>query len=364
MIFGADPFGTEFDEVVAKIRYASYSSSVTVWDENPAVRYHMDGKLKAKVAQTYKMSARIGVPSPYYDMDVVLVLDKDDPRYLGSFASAFFWTYADQYRKIDAAIQSMVSRLKLDFATSDDLDDYWGQVLGVRRRYNEADEDYRTRLATHIRVITSSGTSTNIRAVVDRITGIAGGSVLEPFYPATLRLSWTSPDIAKVAETQDALISAAMDRAVASGISWSTAYPYMEYSMDAMAEAPQYAGYLMDAAVAKRRGYNYYMTTGLWNDGSSGYDEDVALAVDRSATYRMKEIAIASVTAAYRMAVRSGTLSTASYDINTRLLTFHMVSYDIDTLLGKPYTATYSENALVHGWARGHYRMSAIISGA
>lgn len=270
MIFGT-PFEVAFDGKEAVLKPYEYRMNVRLLG-TPRWTYGEDLLLKFVGEKTYSMSARIGLETPSYQMDAIIVLDQSDPRLSSSFVNTFFWTYADQYRRIDEDIQLMVCRLKLDYANTEDLDDHWGQILGVRRRSGESDETYRARLNIHIRIITSSGTPSNIKTVIDRIVGITGATVVESFYPATVRLSWSGMDIPKIAQTKSALITEAMDRAVASGISWSVSYPYAEYYMDGQFMGTELITYDMDTAISGRHGYMYHMTVGLWetrlaNDG-------------------------------------------------------------------------------------------------
>lgn len=269
MIFETDTFETPFD-AISTLGIKSYDAS-TILALYQRVNFQIDSLLKAVVNFNYKASARIGLPTPSYQMDTIIVYDASDPRFNESFINIFFWSYADQFNKVDHAIQTMIHRLKLDFASTTDLDQYWGNVLGVRRKANESDTNYRTRLATHIRIITSSGIIPNIRAVVDRITGYPNGSVIESFWPATLRLSWSSPEVAKVAYSKQSLLIDAMNRSIAAGVSWSTSYPYCEYQADFKKCYIETLGHDMDAAIAKRRGQVYHAAVGLWESGKQTY---------------------------------------------------------------------------------------------
>lgn len=301
MIIGTDPFETEFDLAGASIGFGEYDASTQLVGV-PRETYEADSLLRAQPRVTYLASSRIGIPTPTYQADAIIVYDADDPRVSESFINTFWWAYGDQYQKVDREIQMMVHRLKLDYATGDDLDEYWGPVLGIRRRALEGDEDYRSRLAIHIRTVTSSGTSANIRAVIDRITGYAGGSVLETFSPAYLKLSWANAEIAKIAETKNTQITSAMDRAVAAGVSWSTGYPYAEYDIDYTSEGTEVVTYSASVAVAKRRGVQYWATTGLWEAGSETYDADVMIYSPMFVTYKSKAQLYATGTATYQAA--------------------------------------------------------------
>ena len=284
MVFGI-PFGTAFDEIANKIRYKSYSLD-TILARLPKIHYKIDTQLVAKSFHTYKMSARVGFPTPSYQADAIIVLDPRDPRLSDAFINVLMWAYANEYRRARKSIDLMALRMKLDFANTNDLNDYWGPLLGLRRKSLEDDDSYRTRLATHIRIITSSGTKANCRAVIDRITGLPGGSKIETFYPAEVVLSWLSPDVIEVAKDKSALISEAMDRMLAAGVSWSTSYPIVKYQMDFKKMYPEFINYQMDGAIEKKRGITYHMISSIWDTNSLTYQIDALLYTKILQTYR------------------------------------------------------------------------------
>lgn len=303
MIIGTDPFETVFDLAGASIHNDTWQMDARKV-EVPRVTYEADLLIRGQYRKFYQMSARIGLPTPTYSMDVVIVHDASDPRLTESLINCFFWAYANQHDQADQAIQSVVHRLKLDYAASEDLDDHWGRVLGLRRRGGETDETYRTRLATYIRKITSYGTTANVQAVIDRIVGITGASTLETLSPATVRLGWTDTETAKIAVTKSAQIEEAMDDVLAAGVTWATAYPYAEYQMDWFRWLPVTVTYEASTAIAKRRGYVYLAATGIWESGLETYDADAVLYGPATATYRVDGRKISIGSASYLAATK------------------------------------------------------------
>lgn len=283
MLFGT-PFGTKFNEFATSIHYGSYSLD-SIIARLPKVHYSEDCLLCAIAHHTYKMSARVGIPTPSYQMDVIIILSPQDPRLSDAYINVLMWAYGNEYRRAARSIDLMALRMKLDFANTNDLDDYWSPLLGLRRRTLEDDDSYRARLATHIRIITSSGTKNNCQAVIDRITGLPGGSRIESF-AAEVVLSWTSPDVIEVAKEKSALISEAMDRMLAAGISWSTSYPIATYQMDFKEMYPEFVTYQMNGSVRKKRGVVYHMASSLWDVGSADYQMDAILYSKVLQSYR------------------------------------------------------------------------------
>lgn len=311
MIFG-DPFPGPFDLGAPTVQTATYSISGEMLTTGKKT-YTCSARIQAIITKNYRMGGRVGIESPSYQMAGYIVLASDDPRLTSSIVDAFWWCYGKQYNSVYQSIDMMRYRQKLDYASDGDLDDYWGKVLNVRKRSGESYTDYRSRLATHIRIITSSGTKPNIEAIVDRIIGITGGTNCETIGFGTIRLQWNSLDAIIAAEAADAMITEAMDRTVACGISWSTAYPYATYNMMLYRSYETTTGYDMTSAISKLRGYNYHMTGGIWEHGDSTYDMEGTVGAVHSAIYKQIGNILATGLATYLMAGRMVALTGFSH---------------------------------------------------
>ncbi|HNR56829.1 MAG TPA: hypothetical protein PKJ51_00090 [Methanothrix sp.] len=336
MIIGTDPIETPFDLGAAVVRSSSWQMDARAV-ACPRVQYQIDLLVRGQYRKFYQMSARIGLPTPTYSMDAVIVHDAADPRLTESLINCFFWAYANQHDQADQAIQSVVHRLKLDYAASEDLDDHWGRILGLRRRGGETDETYRTRLATYIRKITSYGTAANVQMVVDRVVGISGASTLETLAPATVRLGWSDTEIAKIAATKTDQIGDAMDEAIAAGVTWSTSYPYAEYQMDWGRWLPVSVSYTASTAIARRRGYVYLAATGLWKSRSATYRADSLVYVPRSVTYRADGQVVADHSSAY----------IADTILTELIAATGTATYDGGAYVSKPYRRFYSMSVVI-----------------
>jgi hypothetical protein len=148
MIFGTS-FESKFDDVAPVTDFKTYSLDA-ILARLPRVNYQLDAYLVAWPIHTYFASGRIGIPSPSYLADAIIAVDQADPRLSDSFINVLYWAFANEYRLAAQAIDLLELRMKLDFANTTDLDEYWGKLLGLRRKANELDTSYRARLATRI----------------------------------------------------------------------------------------------------------------------------------------------------------------------------------------------------------------------
>lgn len=299
MIFGT-PFEVAFDEEASSDIYLTYSYDA-IMSRVPRVVYNSDTLVKFNPILSYKMSSRVGLPTPGYLCDAIIVLDKADPRLSDSFVNVYMWTFANEWRLAARAIENAQYRMQLDFASTEDLDEQWGVMLGLRRKSGESDDSYRTRLATHIRIITSSGTKENCQTIIDRIIGAPGGSNLETFGNAEVVLSWTSPDAIIAAVSKADLISEAMDRMLACGVSWSTSYPLADYDIDGLMEGPVNIEYNINGAISKLRGIQYRASSSIFNYGSKTYNADALLYSKEFSEYEMRYLLIKEPIKTYAM---------------------------------------------------------------
>lgn len=329
MIFET-PFETAFDESAAQIKYKTYSID-SILANLPRVNYDLDALLKANVVTTYRASARIGILTPSYQADAILVLDPSDPRLSDSFINALMWAFANEWRKAARAIELLSLRMKLDYANTDDLDDYWGLTLGLRRKAGESDDDFRTRLAIRVSILTSSGTKANCQAVIDRITGAPGGSRLDTFGQGEVVLSWTSPDAIIAAQAQSAMITEAMDQMIAAGVTWSTSYPLVSYDMDVWAEGNEIVTYDIDGAISKLRGHIYYMASSIWESGNTHYHADGLLYSTDHVSYQADTKLLGTGFATYQMA--SKTVDLMGF--------WNIATYEMDALQSKGLRRSY-----------------------
>lgn len=361
MIFEHDPFETPFDSPATKARYETYSIEAVLANV-PRAPYDADALLKAVATHTYSVSARVGLETPSYQTDAIIVLDPADPRLDESFVNALMWSFANEWRKAARAIELLELRMKLDYAQTDDLDDYWGVVLGLRRKGLETDDDYRTRLAIRIAILTSSGTKANCQAIIDRITGTPGGSLFETFAPAHIVLSWTSPDAIVAAQAKSSMISDAMDAMIAAGVSWSTSYPLVTYDIDGHMIGYDTTDYQIGGAIGKLRGFVYHMTGGIWDSGSATYQADGALQVAGGVTYRTVSRIVQDAIKTYQL----GGIVARGQDVTYLAAAYAqkplVAGHQSDGIVAISGLGTYSSDGILQKTRHGNYQMGGILT--
>jgi hypothetical protein len=85
-------------------------------------------------------------------------------------------------------------------------------------------------------------------------------------------LTWNNPSAIEKAVLNETLISDAMGKMLAAGISWSTTYPLATYNMEFTRSYTDYASYSMNSSATKKRGVVYRANAGIWESGSKNYN--------------------------------------------------------------------------------------------
>jgi hypothetical protein len=352
-IFGDDTFegssGLRFYQLSAILesapQFASYQADSLVWKKNRV---------------PYRMSAWI-LPRPFYQMSAVLVLDANDPRLSESLINAMLWSYANESEKVSQAIQLMGTRLRLEFASPADLDNYWGEMLKLRRKIGESNDHYRLRLIIHISILNSCGTKPACETILNKIVGLQGASRIESYWPAEVRVCWTNPEAIKLAEQRYPVIEEALDRMIAAGVTWSTSFPYKDYLMSCGLEGPVEAGYQMDAALQQYRGWLYRMDTQFWDAGSMEMDADALIEKSFSAFYKEGACLEANPLVTYSLQAIISKRKPTSYDMAAGFRKNLYSSYQEDLILEQLKPKTLRLNAALQTSFKRFYQMVTAI---
>jgi hypothetical protein len=201
------------------------------------------------------MMVDIGIFQPLstYLTDIVLILDRNDPRFQESIINAALMSYARLFEDLSISIQEMGSRFTLPNASTEDLDDHWSKLIGLKRRYGESDSSFKDRLATELAIIKSSGTRDEIKSIINHILGTRDAVDLNVVWPAELRLKWKSFNDLLIAQDKYDVLKEAMDKAIMAGVSWSTRFPYIQYSVDALLEGIARRPFQVDLNISGKR---------------------------------------------------------------------------------------------------------------
>lgn len=243
--------------------------------------------------KSLQVDARIYKLFKSFSVDTVLVLGKDDPRFQESIINAVLWSYGRATEDLSEAISIMGLRLQLPYATSDDLDLYWATMLGLKRRYNESDEEFRTRLSTRLAIMKGSGTKPECEAILNHALGMRDAVDLQPYWPGDVRVVWKSYAAMRQAQTKYALVQELLNTMLAAGISWSTAFPYFEQSVDVLVSGKHSWPFQADTGISKRKEALQLVRTDFFDQGEASQEADVNLETQHLARLQVQTHLIA-----------------------------------------------------------------------
>jgi hypothetical protein len=307
------------------------------------ISYQMDVAFGNIRSVPYLLDVNFYNPVTSYLLDAVLVLDGNDPRFQETIINAIIWSCGRTSAKLSTAISTMGMRLMLPYATTDDLNLYWSKILGAKRRYNEPDEDFRRRLITRLAISKCSGTKPECEEILNNILGMENAVDLQTYWPAEVRVTWNSFYSMKAAETNFNAIKEALDEMLAAGVSWSTAFPYIQYNLDVNLLGPHSQPYSVDANISRIKDCTYLLRTDLFDTGTDSYDLDACLETPHSFQERLDTL------------IRADRSKTALLDANVS--ENHPKSYQNDAVLVQDRTKTEEVDAILEASGIDYYHL-------
>ena len=352
-----------FDEDLIEDYLFRYTLDAIVQAVNQPKSYNVD----ALLGDVHRIEYRLGgtvqkIPQTSYLIDALLALEKSDPRFQESIINAIIKSYARRIAELKAAISTMGLRLQLPYAVPEDLDLYWSRVLGLPRRYGEADEDYRSRLMTRLSIMKSSGTKAECEAILNSILGMKGAVDLVTYWPAEVRVNWTSYNAMRTAEARYSAVKEALDTMIAAGVSWSTSFPYKTYDVDAYLMGRHSTSYSVDTGISKEKSCLYLVRTDIFDIGSISQDLDAFLETVHSILELVDVRIKADRSKSELIDANIEKPRIETYQVDGILLQKSEKSYEVDAISEKLQSDVYDVDAFASMKRRSSYLITAEVS--
>ena len=231
------------------------------------------------IDQTKSLSFYVGMSG--YSMlrslavDTILTHERNNPKFSETIINAIVWSYGQEVEALVDAISTMGLRLMLPDATTSDMDLYWSKILALKRRYDESDSDFRSRLSTRLSIMKSSGTKPECEAIINHILGRADAADIKTYWPGEIEVTWKSPTAMKLAESKYPELAEALDNMVAAGITWSTRFPYKDSWADICLSGDHIADMTADINVLGRRQWQFMAKIDMFDAGSTIGEVDI-----------------------------------------------------------------------------------------
>jgi len=333
---------------VPKVQFDSFSFDNGFVDGDQFA-YYLDANIEAALIKSYNVDALLGSIAlfPYYHtaiiessktahnylLDAILAYDRNSDVFSESIINAILVSCGKACEELSSEISLLGLRLQLPYATTEDMDLYWSKVLGVKRRFQESDEDYRSRLTVSLTIMKSSGTISDIQNLLDTILGVRNAATIRTYWPAEVRITWNGYSVMRLAESRFGAIREALDNIVIAGVNWSTSFPYKIYSVDAQLSKSISTEYKVDSFVSLDKSTIYRIGVDLFDAGSCSYQ--VSAGIDMSKRIR------------YWIDSRIKGTPTHPDLVDAIIAAYHDCTYHVDSILRAISTKIYSVESTV-----------------
>lgn len=350
-----------FDEDLIEDFLQHYTVDAIIEAVNKPISYSVDAYCGDNHTLNYLVDAIIRRPYTSYLVDAILVMEKNESRFQESIINAIIHSYSHAVADLRGAIATMGLRLRLQYATADDMDQVWAKMLGLRRRYGEADEVFRSRLLTRLAIMKSSGTKAECESIINNILGMQDAVDLKAYWPAEVRVNWTSFQAMITAEERYDVLKEALDTMLAAGISWSTSFPYEQYDVDAILEGKHSTNYSVDHYAAKIKSALYLVRADIFDTGSASVELDACLETTHTAIERLDARIHAGRSKTVQVDACLETIHTKSYQLDGIVRTAKSKSYQADAIAEKDRLKVYHLDYMAETGHRNAYLVTAVI---
>ena len=243
--------------------------------------WNADALLKRVPTRSFRMRTSMFRLQTDWAMSAIMTKPFVPTSIIDSLARA----YVTQFDSVQQEIQSMEWANKIENAIDNNLDDRWGKVYKLPRRQAETDEAYRKRLQTNIGVITGSATKSTCENTLDTIVDEPGGSLVESYWPATVRVDFVTDKALRNALKFRSLIESTLDRMLAAGVSYFIYLSFLDFSMSAHLAGVNSFGFYMDAALMSSFGCTFNLDARIVDTDETDFEMDALVQKEQYLEY-------------------------------------------------------------------------------
>jgi hypothetical protein len=164
-------------------------------------------------------------------MDCELVLGPDSRIPKEPVITVLLDAWSQSLDNVWMKMKTMSYAMRIENATSSELDEWWGTLYHVYRRVLEPDDDYRKRLQIYANMLKGSGTKENVEEMIDHILSEPGATTVTTYWPGTVEITFTETG-SRLAKTKLPLLNYILPRTLAAGVSFRMPLQFIDYYMD------------------------------------------------------------------------------------------------------------------------------------
>jgi len=296
-----------------------------------------------------------------YDIDDLIGSGESEPPVI----DVLIKSWIEELDNVYSQIQLTGMRYKLESAEGNDLDDIWGRTFQIKRYASESDDDYRSRLIVHTRVLMGSGTIPNCEAIIDSLLGYPGATNIESRWPGVNYISFQSIDAMRLAKASESKIKKLLPSMLAAGMSYEISLPIYEYVMDLCLKCDMSITYDIDAMIQDTRWADYDLDARFVRPRSTTYTMNAYMKTRRSRQYAI-QMGITEVmrTIGYSVGLYLSKTCDYEYNLGAILTAFRFRPYNISARMMADMEMDYSLAAYLQRVNKKFYAISAHFEAA
>ena len=292
-----------------------------------------------------------------YDPDELEDLGESEPPVIDVLVKS----YIEELDKVYSQIQMTALRYKLETAVGSDLDDIWGKTFQIKRYALESDEDYRSRLIVHTKVLMGSGTAPSCEAILDSLIGRSGATEIESRWPGVAYIKFADVPSLKLAAAAETKINQLRAIMFAAGISSEMLLPIEEYDLSLILKCPVDTTYDMDAMIQDEVLTDYDISVRFVRPcslsyGIAGYIKKIltkqytlhrgTMMFDHSADYELGAYIVITADTDYGLDVYICKTMYRDYSLSARMLAYRTKDYQLMAYMQRERPRSYGLSAI------------------
>jgi len=292
-----------------------------------------------------------------YDPDELEDLGESEPPVIDVLVKS----YIEELDKVYSQIQMTALRYKLETAVGSDLDDIWGKTFQIKRYALESDEDYRSRLIVHTKVLMGAGTAPSCEAILDSLMGRPGATEIKSRWPGVAYIKFADVPSLKLAANAATKINQLRAIMFAAGISSEMLLPIEEYDLSLILKCPVDTTYDMDAMIQDEVSTDYDISVRFVRPcslsyGISGYLKKIlskeynlqcgVMLFDHHTDYGLGAYIVITADADYGLDIYICKTMSRDYSLSARMLAYRTKDYQLNAYLQRERPRSYGLSAI------------------
>lgn len=298
------------------------------------------------------------MPDPEYNIDELIGPNESEPPVIDVLVKSWI----EELDKVYSKIQLTGMRYKLESAEGSDLDDIWGRIFQIKRYASESDDDYRSRLIVHTRILMGSGTIPNCEAIIDSLIGYPGGTNIESRWPGVNYISFRGINELRSASASKTKIEKILPLMLAAGMSYEMPLPISEYIISLILKCNPSTSYEMDAMLQGIKWFDYDISSKFARTVSIVYNLNAYLQKSRFSQYNLYR-GLMKYIKSMRYSVGAYVLKDRSteYNLGTIFLVVRHRPYNLSARMKSDMSQDYSLGAYVQRKTKKFYTLTALV---